>query len=90
MKAFQLTAPRTLEQVDIPEPQIEDGEVKIKVDTLSVCGSDIILEWGPDLPEEEYPTAPGAHAKLLEWLNIWCRHRTGSSKSQIGGQPMSG
>ena len=60
MKAFQLTAPRTLEQVDIPEPSIEDGEVKIKVEQLSICGSDIILEWAPDLPEEEYPTPPGA------------------------------
>jgi threonine dehydrogenase-like Zn-dependent dehydrogenase len=60
MKAWQLTGPKTFQQIDIPEPSPEDGEVKIKIETSSVCGSDIILEWRPELREEDYPLHPGA------------------------------
>lgn len=44
MKAVQLTGPRTLEFVDIPQPKLEEGECLIKMEQVSVCGSDIILE----------------------------------------------
>ena len=60
MRSIQLVAPKTFEYVDIPEPSPEEGAVKIKVETVSVCGSDIILEWRPELPEEKYPLPAGA------------------------------
>lgn len=60
MKAFQLTGPRRLEPVDVPMPQVADGECLIKMEQVSVCGSDVILEWRPEFPEDEYPSAPGA------------------------------
>ena len=41
MKAGQLTAPRRMELVDIPEPNIQEGEVLVRVEKISICGSDI-------------------------------------------------
>ncbi|MEX0760835.1 MAG: zinc-binding dehydrogenase [Dehalococcoidia bacterium] len=59
MKAARISAPRTIDFLDIPQPTPSDGECLIKLEQLSVCGSDIRLEYDADLPEEEYPMAPG-------------------------------
>jgi threonine dehydrogenase-like Zn-dependent dehydrogenase len=60
MKAAQITARRKIEVIDVPEPGLlEDGEVKVDVEYISVCGSDIYLEYDAPLDEEEYPLAPG-------------------------------
>jgi D-arabinose 1-dehydrogenase-like Zn-dependent alcohol dehydrogenase len=60
MKAAQITARRKIEVIDVPEPDhLEDGEVKVDVEYISVCGSDIYLEYDAPLDEEEYPLAPG-------------------------------
>lgn len=60
MKAVQLVAPKTFEWVETEQPRPLDGECLIKIEQVSVCGSDIYLEWGPDLGEEHYPLPPGA------------------------------
>ncbi len=59
MKAARISAPKRWEFVDIPQPKPQDGEALIKVDWISVCGSDIRLEFDKDLPEEDFPIAPG-------------------------------
>ncbi len=61
LKAARVVARRTLEFLDVPEPgPLEDGEVRVKLESLSICGSDIYLEYDAELPEEEYPFVPGA------------------------------
>lgn len=61
MKAARVVARRKIEFLDVPEPgPLEDGEVQIKLEALSVCGSDIYLEYDAELPEEDYPFVPGA------------------------------
>ena len=47
--------------MDVPEPgPLEECEVLIKLEALSVCGSDIYLEYDAELAEEAYPLLPGA------------------------------
>jgi L-iditol 2-dehydrogenase len=41
VKAVQLFAPADLRVVDVPAPEIEDGEVLVQVAAVGVCGSDI-------------------------------------------------
>ena len=61
MKAARLVARRKIELLDVPEPgPLEKSEVLIKLEMLSVCGSDIYLEYDAELPEEKYPFLPGA------------------------------
>ena len=61
MKAARVVARRTIEFLDVPEPgPLEKGEVQVKLESLSICGSDIYLEYDADLPEEDYPFVPGA------------------------------
>ena len=61
MKAARVVARRTIEFLDVPEPgPLEKGEVQVKLESLSICGSDIYLEYDADLPEEHYPFVPGA------------------------------
>ncbi|MDP6666806.1 MAG: zinc-binding dehydrogenase [Dehalococcoidia bacterium] len=61
MRAARVVARRKIEFLDIPEPgPLEEGEVQIKLEALSVCGSDIYLEYDAELPEEDYPFVPGA------------------------------
>ena len=61
MKAARVVAHRTIEFLDVPEPPaLQEGEVQIKLESLSICGSDIYLEYDAELPEEDYPFLPGA------------------------------
>ena len=61
MKAARVVARRKIEFLDIPDPPpLQDGEVQVELASLSVCGSDIYLEYDAELPEENYPFAPGA------------------------------
>ena len=61
MKAARVVARRTIEFLDVPEPSdLQEGEVQIKLEALSICGSDIYLEYDAELPEEDYPFVPGA------------------------------
>ena len=61
MKAARLVARRKIEFLDIEEPgPLENNEVLINLEVLSVCGSDIYLEYDAELPEEKCPLVPGA------------------------------
>ena len=60
MRAYQQTGPRRLEQVDIDNPKPADGQVVVKIECGSVCGSDTHVRYQPTLPEEQYPLAAGA------------------------------
>jgi len=61
LKAARVIARRTIEFLDVPKPSaLEEGEVQIKLESLSICGSDIYLEYDAELPEEDYPFVPGA------------------------------
>lgn len=59
MKAARLTSPKHFEFVDVETPAPADGQCLIKIERVSVCGSDIRSTYGPTLPEEEYPLDPG-------------------------------
>ena len=43
----------------MPEPEPVDGQAKIRIEAVSVCGSDIHGAFHAELPEESYPMAPG-------------------------------
>ena len=58
MKAIQVIGPRRLELTEIPVPEPADGEVLVKLEALSVCGTDMMLYRHPQ-PEEAYPLGPG-------------------------------
>jgi D-arabinose 1-dehydrogenase-like Zn-dependent alcohol dehydrogenase len=59
MKAARLVGPKRFEFVDVETPSPKDGECLVKLERVSVCGSDIRNHYGPTLPEEEYPLVPG-------------------------------
>ena len=58
MKAIQVTGPRRLRLTDVPVPEPADGEVLVKLEALSVCGTDMMAYRHPQ-PEEDYPLGPG-------------------------------
>ena len=61
MKAARVVARRKIEFLDVPEPgPLEQDEVQVKLESLSICGSDIYLEYDATLPEADYPFVPGA------------------------------
>jgi threonine dehydrogenase-like Zn-dependent dehydrogenase len=59
LKAARLVAPAIFDFVDIEEPSPVEGEVKIRIEASSVCGSDIHGTFHANLPEESYPMGPG-------------------------------
>lgn len=59
MKAARLTSPQTFEMVDVETPTAAEGEVLIKVQASSVCGSDIHGQYHGLVNEEDYPLPPG-------------------------------
>ena len=58
MKAIQVTGPRRLQLTDVPVPEPADGEVLVKLEALSVCGTDMMAYRHPQ-PEEDYPLGHG-------------------------------
>ena len=59
MFAARIASPKKYEIEDIDVPVINDGQCLIKLERLSVCGSDIRHAYGPVHPEEEYPMRHG-------------------------------
>jgi L-iditol 2-dehydrogenase len=59
MKAARLVAPKRFEFLDVPMPNLKDGQCLVKLERVSVCGSDIRSSYGPILPEERYPMPVG-------------------------------
>ncbi len=58
MRAAQLVGPHRLEFIDIPKPAASEGEVLVRLNHLSVCGSDLRY-FSRVLPEEQYPLEVG-------------------------------
>ena len=59
MKAARLTGPRRFEFLDMDVPVAQDGQCLIRLERLSICGSDIRHTFGRVLPEEDYPLPVG-------------------------------
>jgi hypothetical protein len=59
MKAAQLVGRKLFEFVEVDMPTVKDGECLIKLERVSICGSDIRHGYGPRYPEEDYPLAVG-------------------------------
>ena len=59
MKAAQLVGPKRFEFMDVEMPSAKDGECLIKLEKVSICGSDIRHGYGPIYPEEDYPLDTG-------------------------------
>ena len=59
MKGFRLTGPKILDLVDVEVPRPIEGEVLIKMERVSVCGSDL-RTYDYVHPEEMYPLGLGA------------------------------
>ena len=58
MKAKQLVGYRQLQDVEIEAPVPQDGQALIRLQKVSICGSDLRFFSG-SLPEEAYPLEPG-------------------------------
>ena len=41
MKALLLTAPGVLEYTDVPEPEMGDDDLLVRVGAVGICGSDV-------------------------------------------------
>ena len=59
MKAAQLVGRKLFEFIDVERPTITDGECLIKLERVSICGSDIRHGYGPLYPQEQNPLAVG-------------------------------
>jgi len=58
MKAARLTSPRRFELLDVEKPTPKEGEVLVRTERLSICGSDL-RHFDKVLREEEYPLELG-------------------------------
>jgi len=58
MRAAQLVAPRRYEFLDIDKPVPQPGEVLVRMEYLSVCGSDL-RTFDRELPKDQYPLPIG-------------------------------
>ena len=59
MKAAQLVGPKLFEFTDIEMPTIKDGECLVKLEQVSICGSDIRHGYGPKYSQDHYPLTVG-------------------------------
>jgi threonine dehydrogenase-like Zn-dependent dehydrogenase len=58
MQAVRLVGPQRFEFTDVDVPAPKQGEVLVKIEALSVCGSDL-RSYDRVLPEEQYPLPIG-------------------------------
>ena len=67
MKALLLKAPRQLELTDMARPELLDGQVRVRIERVGVCGSDYASIAGK-LPFTRFPIVPGheASGEVLE------------------------
>lgn len=59
MKAARIVGPRQFEVMDVEAPATRPGEVLVRMEHLSICGSDL-RTYDRTLKEEEYPLPVGA------------------------------
>src|SRR5665213_3047337 len=75
MKALLLKGPHQLEMVDAAQPTLSAGQVRVRVKSVGICGSDYSSISGK-LPFTRYPIVPGheASGEVLEALGTsWKR-----------------
>ncbi len=67
MKVLLLKAPRQLELTDMARPELLDGQVRVRIERVGVCGSDYASIAGK-LPFTRFPIVPGheASGEILE------------------------
>ena len=58
MKAIQITAPSNVKVVDIEKPSVGAGEVRVKIEYVGFCGSDLNTFLGRN-PMVKLPVIPG-------------------------------
>ena len=58
MRSMRVVGPRRFGEEEVPLPEVLDGQVLIKLERLSVCGSDLRI-FDRVLPEEDYPLEAG-------------------------------
>jgi L-iditol 2-dehydrogenase len=58
MKAARVVGPKQFEILDIETPTPQEGEVLVRMEYASICGSDLI-NYNKVLPEEDYPLPTG-------------------------------
>src|SRR5918996_886948 len=58
MKAARLVGPRQFEILDVETPSPKQGEVLVRLEYASICGSDL-LTYDRVFPEEDYPLRVG-------------------------------
>jgi len=66
MLAGQIAGPRRLELVEIPIPEIDEGEILVKLQLGSICGSDLPYF----LFDRSHPALAGASAPLPPMLSL--------------------
>ena len=66
MLAGQITGKRRLELIEIPIPDIEEGEILVKLQAGSICGSDLPYF----LFDQSHPALTGASAPLPPMLSL--------------------
>ncbi len=96
MKAMQVFGPKHMRMVDVPVPDLQDGQLLIKSEFLSICGSDM-RTFRYAFPEENYPLAPCAPCHecvgIVEASNspdIKVGQRVIALSAQPGGKPGTG
>ena len=58
MKAIQIDSPKHLRIIDTPVPTLQEGQVLVRNQCISICGSDM-RSFRKVAPEEAYPFSPG-------------------------------
>ena len=72
MKAARLAGPKHFEIVDTDMPNLVDGQCLVKLERVSVCGSDIRHGYQVH-PEEEYPMPLGSPCHELAGVVVESR-----------------
>ncbi len=62
MKAVVYDAPRSYQVTEIPEPEAGPGEVRIKVDQVGLCGTDLHIHHGDF--RAVFPSSPGMSSSV--------------------------
>ncbi len=79
MKALLYTAPKIIEYIDVPKPEILDDEVLMKIKSVGICGTDLHIYSGnmhlptPLIMGHEFSGIIESVGKAVRHLNIGAR-----------------
>ncbi len=90
MKAARLVGPKQFEFMDVETPAPIDGQCLIKLERVSVCGSDIRGHYGPVKPEEDYPMAAGVPCHEVAGVVVESRSDTFHEGQRVIAIPYRG